>query len=245
MIFRNLLMAQQQKERTFTVVFDSAGGNEIAQQTVKRGERVKERVPERTGYRFTGWALNGTAFDFSSPITGNITLVASWEIRRFTVTFDSAGGSDVSAQTVAYGSKLSYVFPIRENYNFTGWLLNGVIFDFNTSVMMNMTLIAGWEYSAKLETQSGTGTLLQRSVPIGDGRFAVFIGQGSILFPTSFKEVPSLIATANTGSSQLFDLTSISTVTTTGSSWAQQEAGISWGPLTNEFPISWSATGYI
>ena len=38
----------------------------------------KPNNPTRDGYTFDGWFLNGNLFDFSSKISGNITLEAKW-----------------------------------------------------------------------------------------------------------------------------------------------------------------------
>ena len=83
MVFRNLLMAQQ-KVRIFTVTFDSAGGNSLVPQTVKQGKKAVFVTPDRTGYRFTGWYLDGNPYDFDTPVIQDITLVATWTRELFT-----------------------------------------------------------------------------------------------------------------------------------------------------------------
>ncbi len=63
-----------------TVHFTGEGVN-IADQTVLRGgTALRPRDPEREGYAFTGWASgDGTLFDFSAPLTADLTLTAVWE----------------------------------------------------------------------------------------------------------------------------------------------------------------------
>jgi uncharacterized repeat protein (TIGR02543 family) len=64
-----------------TVKFDLNGGDSapIADQKLNAGNKVvKPADPSRTGYTFTGWTFNGQEFDFNTPITGGITLVAHW-----------------------------------------------------------------------------------------------------------------------------------------------------------------------
>lgn len=64
---------------TYTVSFDSAGGSEVGSQQVAENECATDPgSPTRDGYTFAGWLLNGEAYDFATPVTGNITLVASW-----------------------------------------------------------------------------------------------------------------------------------------------------------------------
>ena len=65
---------------TFTVTFDANGhGTAPAAQTVNDGETATgpEALSE-TGWTFGGWTLNGVAYDFTTPVTANITLVAVW-----------------------------------------------------------------------------------------------------------------------------------------------------------------------
>ena len=65
---------------TYTVTFDSKGGSAVAAQTIEEGQKAtKTADPTKDGYTFKGWTLNGSAYDFSTPVTDNITLVATWQ----------------------------------------------------------------------------------------------------------------------------------------------------------------------
>lgn len=81
-----------------------------------------------------------------------IIIVVALEMRNpgFTITFDSKGGSDVSAQNQMYGEALEYpVEPTREGYRFTGWYTDSACFELwdaeNWTIESDMTLYAGWE----------------------------------------------------------------------------------------------------
>lgn len=64
-----------------TVTFDTGdGGSAVESQTVNINAcATKPEDPTREGYTFKGWLLNGEAYDFGTPVTGTITLTASWE----------------------------------------------------------------------------------------------------------------------------------------------------------------------
>ena len=63
-----------------------------------------------------------------------------------TVTFDTAGGSAVPSQTVQSGQMaIEPAAPTRPGYNFTGWYLDGKLYDFNTPVTGDLYLSAGWK----------------------------------------------------------------------------------------------------
>lgn len=73
------LLIKEKQIQVFTVAFDSKGGNAIESQYVNENEKaVNPGDPTRSGYKFSGWYLNGNKFDFNTPITGNITLTAKW-----------------------------------------------------------------------------------------------------------------------------------------------------------------------
>lgn len=64
----------------------------------------------------------------------------------YTVTFDANGGSEIAPKTVPSGTLLPDPgAPEREGYVFSGWIHNGVKWDFSTrKVRENMTLTAKW-----------------------------------------------------------------------------------------------------
>ncbi|MBE7089451.1 MAG: hypothetical protein E7362_01445 [Clostridiales bacterium] len=144
----------------YTVTFDSNGGTAVASQTVQKGGvATTPTAPTRSAdanytYTFAGWQLNGVDYNFSTPVNGNITLVAKWTstpiVVNYTVTFDSNGGTAVSSQTVQKGGVATTpTAPTKAadanyTYAFNGWQLNGVDYDFSTPVNGNITLTAKW-----------------------------------------------------------------------------------------------------
>lgn len=66
-------------------------------------------------------------------------------VTKYTVTFNSNGGSSVASQTVESGKTVSRPSnPSRSGYDFIGWQLNGNTFDFNNPINSNITLTAIW-----------------------------------------------------------------------------------------------------
>ncbi len=65
----------------YAVTFDTGdGASTVESQTVNINAcATKPADPTREGYTFKGWLFNGEAYDFSTPVTGAITLTASWE----------------------------------------------------------------------------------------------------------------------------------------------------------------------
>lgn len=71
------------------------------------------------------------------------------EKNKYTVTFDSKGGSAVAAQTVEEGALAAQpANPTREGYTFGGWYTDEALshaYDFKTAVSGNITLYAKWQ----------------------------------------------------------------------------------------------------
>ena len=143
----NITLKASWVQITYTVTFDSDNGSGVESQTVAEGSTpTKPTDPIKTGFNFGGWYLGETKYDFSSPVTDNITLKASWVQITYTVTFDSDGGSGVESQTVTEGSTpIKPTDPIKIGYTFDGWYLGETKYDFTSPVTESITLKASWE----------------------------------------------------------------------------------------------------
>jgi uncharacterized repeat protein (TIGR02543 family) len=89
----------------YTVTFDSNGGSAVTGKSVASGGTVsKPADPTRDGYTFAGWYTDEagtTAYDFSSKVTGNLTLYAGWE-KQTTNPFTDVGENDWFYDAVGY-----------------------------------------------------------------------------------------------------------------------------------------------
>lgn len=134
--------------RTVTVTFDEGGATKTV--SVKSGSVVQDYTPQKDGYEFSCWTEkeSGAEFDFSQPITEDVTLVAVWQYARVTVRFDSAGGTAVPFQTFDKGGCASLPEAPQNGYKaFAGWYRQGEDepFDFSLPVFESLTLVAKWE----------------------------------------------------------------------------------------------------
>ena len=103
----------------YTITFDTDGGSAIAPITQDYGTAVTAPAdPTRTGYTFAGW-------DKTIPTTmpaENVTITARWTVNRYTITFDTNGGSKVNSITQDYGTAVTApADPTRTGYTFAGW----------------------------------------------------------------------------------------------------------------------------
>ena len=142
-----------EEEDKFTVTFET-DGVVYANKAVEKDKLLsKPTDPTKEGYDFISWQLDGKDFDFSTKITKDITLIATWEKKvtntttiRHKITFDSAGGSAVPYKMVDKTKAVSKpADPTRSGYTFLGWYLNNTLYNFSKGVYDNITLVAKWQ----------------------------------------------------------------------------------------------------
>lgn len=139
---------------TQTVTFMKDAETPFDTSVVKKGNTVGVPAkPTNDGYSFGGWYTDvncTTAYDFNSPVNTDITLYAKW-LAKYTVSFDTDGGSTVESQTVVTGNKATKPTstPTKKGYNFVGWYTDNTYtteFDFeNTIITDNTTIYAKFE----------------------------------------------------------------------------------------------------
>ena len=140
-----------------TVTFDTDGGSAVESQTVASGRKaVRPADPVRTGYTFAGWYLDGEVYDFDTPVTTDLTLTAHWTANQYTITFDTAGGSEIAPITQDYGTPITApAAPTKTGYTFAGWSPALPA----TMPAENMTVTAQWtvnQYTITFDTAGGS-----------------------------------------------------------------------------------------
>ena len=139
----------------YTVTFQSEGGSEVASQIRANTPADQPADPTKEGYTFIGWYKGESEWNFETPVTADLTLTAKWQINRYTITFDTAGGSEVPSITQDYGTAITPpAAPTRTGYTFAGW-------DKTIPATMpaeNITLTARWtvnQYTITFKPENG------------------------------------------------------------------------------------------
>ncbi len=116
-----------------TVTFATIHGAAPDDQSVEHNSTATQPADlEATGHTFRGWYSDDnytTAFDFTEPITTDITLYAKWDINQYTITFVNYDGETVLQSTeIEYGSTPTYdgdeptkTATAEFTYTFSGW----------------------------------------------------------------------------------------------------------------------------
>ena len=106
----------------YTVTFVTEKEDEVPSQIRANAPAAQPADPAKEGYTFIGWYSGESEWDFETPVTAVLTLTAKWQINRYTITFDTAGGSEVPSITQDYGTAITPpAAPTRTGYTFAGW----------------------------------------------------------------------------------------------------------------------------
>ncbi len=140
----------------YRVRFDANGGTpSLIQKQVGAGGKIANfpADPSLEGYSFDGWFTSktgGAEVTAATKFTRNMTVYAHWtEIKFFTLTFNTNGGSDIEAITEKEGSviDISKLVPEKSGFTFTGWFTDNELTDKAGDSMIltgDITLYAGW-----------------------------------------------------------------------------------------------------
>lgn len=122
----NITLVAMWTLNSYTVSFSVGdGATGVADQTIYFGfKATKPTDPVRSGYSFGGWLLGGSAYDFDTPVKGNITLTAKWLPRTYSIDYVLGGGVNASSNPDSYNIKSGTIVladPAREGFIFLGW----------------------------------------------------------------------------------------------------------------------------
>ena len=132
--------------KIWTVSFETNGGTAVAAQTVTDGETAaKPADPTKEGYTFAGWYSDealSTAYDFTKPVTADLTLYAKWTENPAPVeiTYTVVSGGDSSWTK---GSEDAVEIVVKRSPD------DSVCFSHFTEVKVDGEALSGDAYSAK------------------------------------------------------------------------------------------------
>ena len=176
-----------------SISFDSNGGSDVTSVILIEDEVFNlPSDPVRAGYTFKGWYLEES---LTTPFTVEAALLleletlevfASWQINRYTLTFNSNEGSVVDSITKDFNASVTAPNnPIRVGYTFDGWYNDQALsarYTFSTMPANNQTLYAKWlinPYTITFNSNGGSSlsnetydyneTVVAPNIPLREG----------------------------------------------------------------------------
>lgn len=105
-----------------TVTFLSDGEHTAPPQIRANAPAARPADPTKEGHTFIGWYNGEEKWNFADAVATDLTLTAKWQINQYTITFDTAGGSEVAPITQDYGTTITApANPTKTGYTFAGW----------------------------------------------------------------------------------------------------------------------------
>ena len=148
----------------------------------------------RAGYTQVGWStVDGgeKVYGFEDIYTKNeaLTLYPVWNTNKYTITFDTNGGSEIAPITQDYGTEITAPDnPTRKGYTFKGWDKEIP----KTMPAENITITARWK-----DTEKPTGEII-----IGTNKWNEFLNE--LTFGIFFKDTQEVTINAVDNSGVVF-----------------------------------------
>ena len=138
---------------------------EFTNMNITAGTSKTITATTNAGYTWIGWyngdelLTNDLSYTFNMP-ENNITYTARWSVNKYTITFNSNGGSSVDSITQDYGTKLNApTKPTLAEKSFVGWFDSTLSteYTFTTVEARDITLYAKWvDYEVTLSCTKRT-----------------------------------------------------------------------------------------
>ena len=158
----------------YTVSFNTGISDTLPNQTITFGSEYLLPTLERTGYTFKGWEHNGKLVTANKwDITENATLVAKWEVNKYTVTLNASGGT-VAQQSVkvTYGEEFTLPVATNEYGAFIGWFYGETqITDSQGNSLENWTYLTDIEATTSWTIKLSNANDLQQLYLYPNGHF--------------------------------------------------------------------------
>ena len=121
-------------KETYTITLDTNGGPAMSPINYTVTDSVTLRIPpDRPGYEFSGWVLDGSGQFPSTPMiipagsTGDRLYKAEWRVANYTITYVSHG-QVINRVQYTINNRVLFSKPEKDDpgYTFAGWQIDGV-----------------------------------------------------------------------------------------------------------------------
>ena len=123
---------------TYQIMFNVNGGVELQALSVSYNSQYSLPTPEKTGYTFTGWVLDGIEFEEEGTYTrtSSIRVTATWEINKYSVIYKDAEGETLKEVEVDYNTNAPQYTQVEPGYQ-----IDGIYIDEDFETLFNNSVI--------------------------------------------------------------------------------------------------------
>ena len=157
---KTLVLEARWTANSYTIIFKDADGTVYKQIDQDYDTDITAPDdPTKTGYTFAGW---DTEVPAKMPVTpdGGLIITAKWTVNKYTMSFNSDGGTAVESKTYDFGAKTEApAAPTKTGYTFAGWYLGDEAYIFGTMPANDVALVAHWtinEYTMSFNSDGGS-----------------------------------------------------------------------------------------
>lgn len=113
---------------------------------VEDGAILEEPVaPEIDGYIFSGWYVDDYKYDFNTPVTSDIELIAKYKLDTVRVKFYMYDDIYIEKEIIRGTSVDIIDTPLRDGYKFLKWVILDKKFSFDMKIYEDTIIKAIWE----------------------------------------------------------------------------------------------------
>jgi len=106
-----------------TYVLDGGTNNNSNPETFTVVDSIPLEPPSKPGYEFNGWQSDSVTVSTVGGAITDITLTANWDLTRYNITYDTAGGTNNfdNPRDFNVESNITLLPAVRSGYTFGGW----------------------------------------------------------------------------------------------------------------------------
>ena len=133
---------------TYVLGDNSVTNPDVNPETFTVEDSIPLVAPDRPGYSFSGWQSDSVTVSTVGGAITDITLTAQWALLRYTVTYNTAGGTNNFDNPRDFNVEESFTLlpAVRLGYTFGGWKNqdNQTVTQITLNTSGNLTLTAQW-----------------------------------------------------------------------------------------------------
>lgn len=131
----------------YIVSFETGTNEQILTQYIDKNSKVSEPIqPNKDGFVFVEWQLNGEKYDFNNKVDDNIVLTAKWIKEEYIkVNYETNSLYNIDSNKILKGTSINNLPTAnKDGYQFIGWYLNDKLYN-NEIVNDDVTLVAHYK----------------------------------------------------------------------------------------------------